>query len=420
MVEITAVVGREILDSRGVPTVEAEVTLSDGSVGRASVPSGKSVGKHEVVERRDHVKARYFGQSVEMAVAAINTDIQAGLLNNDPFDQAANDSELVLRDGTSDLHRLGANAILSVSLALCRAAAQSQGMPLYHYVGHLAGLSREPHQLPIPLFNILNGGAHTSWQSTDFQEFMFVPHSASSFAQALEWGSETYHALGELLNTQGLSTQVGDEGGYAPAIKSNQEAIELVLRASEKAQLKPGGQISLALDVAASELWQGRTYHFKVAHKTYSPSALSKLYQELIATYPIRLLEDPLAEDEWEQWHELHGHLAGKTKLVGDDLLTTAPERVKRAIAHQACDVLLVKLNQIGTLTEALTAIKTARQAGWQIVVSHRSGETEDTFIADLAVGVHADYVKMGAPARGERTAKYNQLLRIEEQLLSI
>lgn len=446
MPTISQISARQVLDSRGNPTVEAEVKLDDGSSGLASVPSGASTGSHEALELRDNDPAHFFGKGVEKAVETIKTTIAAALKNNDPTDQVGCDNELVLRDGTDTLSNLGANAILSVSLAISKAAAASKKIPLYHYIHQLyqnvvvsgnhlssfsvstfsanqnqvnlltAPTSSQP-RMPIPFFNVLNGGAHTNWQTTHFQEFMIVPVAAASFKMALEQGSEVYHSLQSVLKQKGYSTLVGDEGGFAPALKTDEEALELLLIASQQAGLTPGKDIMLALDPATSELYKDGVYHFHKLHQTKTTRQMIELWQSWVNQYPILSLEDGLAEDDWSGWQQLYQSLAQKVLLVGDDFLVTNPDRIVKAIAQKTCSGLLMKLNQIGTLSESLQAIHLARNAGWKIIVSHRSGETEDTAIADIAVGVQAEYVKMGAPARSERTAKYNQLLRIEEQL---
>jgi enolase len=425
MVSFSTISGRQILDSRGNPTVEAEVRLDDGSLGLASVPSGASTGTHEALELRDGDPHHYLGKSVYKAVSHIKQWVSPALRNNDPFDQISCDNELVLRDGTANLARFGANTTLSVSLAISRACAQSRKLPYYRYLARLYSqvvsfhqedlqLLREHWHMPTPMFNVLNGGAHTNWQSTDFQEFMLVPHAATSFAEKLEQGVVIYYHLKDLLKKKGFSTLVGDEGGFAPKVKNDQEALELLVQAIELSGYRLGTQVAIALDPATSELYKNGEYHFRDGTKKSSDQMID-LWQDWLKKYPIISLEDGLAEDDWDGWQALHQALGTKIILVGDDHLATNPERISKAQQLKTCNALLLKINQIGTLTEALTAAHLSRKAGWKVIVSHRSGETEDSSIADLAVGIGADYVKMGAPTRGERTAKYNQLLRISE-----
>jgi enolase len=411
---------REILDSRGNPTVEVRVVLTDGSVGRASVPSGASTGTHESIELRDQDQQRFGGKGVTKAVEHVNTTINRALKNNQAEDQAAIDSELVLRDATPNLAQYGANAILGVSLAVSRAVAAAKDLPYYRYLNQLyARLSGRSTKLalPTPTFNVLNGGAHTNWQTTDFQEFMLVPIKAASFAEKLRQGSEIYHALQKLLKERGLATTVGDEGGFAPQLESNEQAIELLISAIGQAGYQPGEEVMIALDPATSELYRDGQYHLKTQNKKLSTQELIAMWQDWVERYPIISLEDGLAEDDWAGWQELNRKLGQQVTIIGDDLLVTNPDRIQRATDQKACNGLLAKINQIGTLTESLQAISLARQAGWRVAVSHRSGETEDTSIADLAVAVGADYAKMGAPARSERVAKYNRLLSIEQEL---
>lgn len=406
----------EILDSRGNPTIEVEVVLADGAWGRAAVPSGASTGVHEALELRDGDKSRYLGKGVQQAVANVNGVIADALSGWDALDQKAIDAELIALDGTPNKSRLGANAILGVSLAVAKAAANSLGLPLYRYLGGVYA-----HTLPVPMMNILNGGAHTAWQSTDMQEFMIMPLGAPSFAEALRWGAEVYHALKAVLKEHGYVTLVGDEGGYAPALKSNREAIELILKAIEKAGFKAGRgqQIALALDPAASELYdeETRTYRLRKEGRSLTSEQMVEFWAEWAEAYPIVSLEDGLAQDDWEGWKLLTRRLGGRLQIVGDDLLVTNPQRVARAIAEGAANALLVKLNQIGTLTETIQAAEACHRAGWRTIISHRSGETEDTTIADLAVALNSGQIKTGAPARSDRVAKYNQLLRIEAEL---
>jgi enolase len=406
----------EILDSRGNPTLEVEVVLADGSWGRAAVPSGASTGIHEALELRDGDKARYLGKGVQKAVANVNGVIAEALSGWDALDQKAIDAELIALDGTPNKSHLGANAILGVSLAVAKAAANSLGLPLYRYLGGVYA-----HTLPVPMMNILNGGAHTAWQSTDMQEFMIMPLGAPSFAEALRWGAEIYHALKAVLKEHGYTTLVGDEGGYAPALSSNREAIELILKAIEKAGFRVGrGQdVALALDPAASELYdeETRTYRLRKENRSLTSEQMVAFWKEWADAYPIVSLEDGLAQDDWEGWQLLTRELGDRLQIVGDDLLVTNPQRVAQAIRQGAANALLVKLNQIGTLTETIQAAEACHRAGWRTIISHRSGETEDTTIADLAVALNSGQIKTGAPARSDRVAKYNQLLRIEAEL---
>lgn len=411
---LTSLRAREILDSRGNPTLEAEVTLSGGATGRAAVPSGASTGVHEALELRDGDKARYLGKGELKAVANVNTLIAPALKGHDATNQKAIDRALLELDGTPNKAKLGANAILGVSLAVAKAAANASNLPLYRYLGGVYA-----HVLPVPMLNILNGGAHTGWQSTDFQEFMVMPHGAGSFAEGLRWGAEIYHALKGVLKARGYTTLVGDEGGYAPALKANVEAIEVILEAINKAGYKAGEQVNIALDPAASELFEDdtRTYHLRKENKKLSGEEMVAFWKNWIEQYPIVSLEDGLAQDDWDSWKLLTREVGGRVQLVGDDLLVTNSARVRRAIAEQACNALLVKVNQIGSLTETIEAVETCHRAGWKAVTSHRSGETEDTTIADIAVALNTGQIKTGAPARSDRVAKYNQLLRIEEDL---
>ncbi|HYD35679.1 MAG TPA: phosphopyruvate hydratase [Vitreimonas sp.] len=428
MTYIAALRARTILDSRGTPTIETDVILNDGSMGRASVPSGASTGTHESLELRDGDQTRFFGKGVQKAVDFVNNELCHALTNNNPLDQENCDQELVMRDGTANLSRYGANTLLSISLALSKAAAASLNIPYYQYVrelyhrltpryhsGDLSAKLTEP--LPQPMFNLMNGGAHTDWQSTNFQEFMIVPHAAKNFSQAVEWGSEVYHHLKAVLKSRGYITLVGDEGGFAPALKNDEEALEILLQAIEKAGFKPGEHISLALDPATSELYENGIYNLRITNQHLTSAQLIEMWQDWVRQYPIISIEDGLAEDDWQGWQDLNQALGQKILLVGDDFLVTNTERIERAQLQPSCNALLTKVNQIGTLSETLHAILLSRQAGWKIIMSHRSGETEDTTIAELAIGVAAEYVKMGSLARSERTAKYNQLLRIEEVL---
>jgi len=413
---IEDIVAREILDSRGNPTVEVEVTLMDGSRGRAAVPSGASTGVHEALELRDGDKKRYNGKGVLKAVAAVNEVLAEELFGWDATDQKAIDAEMVALDGTPNKSKFGANAILGVSLAVAKAAAASLGLPLYRYIGGVYA-----HVLPVPMMNILNGGAHTAWQSTDAQEFMVMPLGAPTFAEGLRWGAEIYHALKSVLKEKGYVTLVGDEGGYAPALKANNEAVEVILEAIAKAGFKAGRgeQVAIALDPAASELYdeETKTYNLRKEGKKLTGAQMVEFWAKWVKDYPIVSIEDGLAQDDWESWVLLTRELGDKIQIVGDDLLVTNPERVRRGIREKTCNALLVKLNQIGTLTETIEAVETCQRAGWRAVTSHRSGETEDSTIADLAVALNMGQIKTGAPARSDRVAKYNQLLRIEAEL---
>jgi enolase len=409
--EIEDIYAYEILDSRGNPTVQVEVRLLGGAIGRAAVPSGASTGAHEAVELRDGDKSRYGGKGVLKAVEHVNVDIAEEIIGADSCDQVALDRQLILLDGTPNKGKLGANAILSVSLAVAHAAADHYDMPLYRYLGGLAAST-----LPVPMLNILNGGKHAA-NSTDFQEFMVMPTGAPNFREALRWGVEVYQSLKKVLDDRGYSTGIGDEGGFAPSLKSNEEAIEVILAAIEKAGYRPGEHIHIALDPAMTELYEGGTYNLEKEGRKLSTEEMVSFWENWTTKYPIISLEDGLAEDDWEGWSLLNKRIGNRVQLVGDDLLVTNTERVKRAIQENSCNSLLTKVNQIGTLTEAIQAVRDAQQAGWTAVLSHRSGETEDTTIADLAVALNCGQIKTGAPARGERTAKYNRLLQIEAEL---
>jgi enolase len=411
---IESVVGLEILDSRGNPTVEVEVGLFDGSGGRAAVPSGASTGIHEALELRDGDKSRYGGKGVLKAVENINEVIAERLFDMDATEQREIDLALLELDGTPNKSRLGANAMLGVSLAVAKAAANAVGLPLYRYIGGVYA-----HVLPVPMLNILNGGAHTAWQSTDAQEFMIMPLGATTFAEGLRWGSEIYQSLKKVLKERGYTALVGDEGGYAPALKANAEAVEVILEAIEKAGYKAGEQVAIALDPAASELFdeETRLYHLRKEGKKLNGEQMVAFWKSWVEQYPIVSIEDGLAQDDWESWKLMVQELGSRIQIVGDDLLVTNPKRVRRAIQEKAANALLVKLNQIGTLTETIEAVETCHRAGWRAVTSHRSGETEDSTIADLAVALNMGQIKTGAPARSDRVAKYNQLLRIEEEL---
>ena len=408
MPSIEAVGAREILDSRGNPTVEVEVALDDGTLARAAVPSGASTGAYEAVELRDG-GARYGGKGVRQAVDAVLDTIGDGLLGLEATEQRLVDQALLDLDGTPDKSRLGANAVLGVSLAVARAAAEALGLPLFRYVG-----GPNAHLLPVPMLNILNGGAHAD-TNVDVQEFMIAPIGAASFAEALRWGAQTYHELKKVLKGRGLATGVGDEGGYAPNLPSNRDALDLILEAIGNAGFTPGTDIALALDVAASEFHGDAGYRFEKVDRT--AEQMTDYYAELVAAYPIVSIEDPLDEGDWEGWANLTEQLGGQVQIVGDDLFVTNPVRLADGIARGCANALLVKVNQIGTLTETLDAVHLAHRSGYRCMMSHRSGETEDTTIADLAVATDCGQIKAGAPARSERVAKYNQLLRIEEEL---
>ena len=411
---IEDIFGREILDSRGNPTIEVEVTLGDGSIGRAAVPSGASTGVHEALEMRDGDKARYLGKGVLKAVENVNGEIADALLGWDAADQRSIDQALLELDGTPNKSKLGANAILGTSLAVAKAAAISLELPLYRYIGGVYA-----HVLPVPMMNILNGGAHTGWQSTDAQEFMVMPLGAESFAEGLRWGAEIYHALKSVLKSRGYTALVGDEGGYAPALKANSEAVEVILEAIQKAGYKAGEQVGIALDPAASEFYEEDTglYNLRKEGRKLTGEQMVAFWKSWVDQYPIVSIEDGLAQDDWQSWKQIVQEIGDRIQIVGDDLLVTNPERVRRAIKEKAANALLVKLNQIGTLTETIEAVETCHRAGWRAVTSHRSGETEDATIADLAVALNMGQIKTGAPARSDRVAKYNQLLRIEEEL---
>jgi enolase len=406
---IEQVGAREILDSRGNPTVEVEVALDDGTLARAAVPSGASTGEHEAVELRDGDTGRYNGKGVERAVAAVLDEIGPDLIGIEAVDQRIVDQKLVDLDGTPDKSRLGANAILGVSLAVAKAAAESSELELFRYLG-----GPNAHVLPVPMLNILNGGSHAD-TDVDIQEFMIAPIGAETFREALRWGAEVYHSLKSVLKGRGLATGLGDEGGFAPNLTSNREALDLILVAIEKAGYVPGRDVALALDVAASEFYTDGAYTFESSKK--SAEQLIAYYTELVRDYPMVSIEDALDENDWDGWVDLTAQLGEKVQLVGDDLFVTNPDRLEEGITRRAANALLVKVNQIGTLSETLDAISLATSFGYKSMMSHRSGETEDTFIADLAVATGVGQIKTGAPARGERIAKYNQLLRIEETL---
>ena len=413
MTLIEEIIAREILDSRGNPTVEVDVLLSSGALGRAAVPSGASTGVHEAVELRDGDAARFGGKGVLQAVANVNLAIAEELWGWDALEQNAIDEYLIRLDGTPNKSNLGANAILGVSLAVAKAAAQALDLPLYRYLGGVSART-----LPVPMMNILNGGKHAV-DSTDLQEFMIVPAGAGSFAEALRWGAEIYHSLKKVLESKGYATNVGDEGGFAPSLGSNAAAIEVILEAIEAAGYVPGEQVFIALDPAASEIYDKdrKRYLLTKEGRELSGEEMVAFYEEWVNKYPIISIEDGLAEDDWASWALLTARVGDRVQIVGDDLLVTNVARIQRAIAEGACNSLLCKVNQIGTLTEAIAAVETAHRAGWTAVVSHRSGETEDTTIADLVVALNTGQIKTGAPCRSDRVAKYNRLLRIEEEL---
>jgi enolase len=412
MTNIGAIFGREVLDSRGNPTVEAEVQLASGAVGQAIVPSGASTGEHEAVELRDGDKARFLGKGVLKAVENVNGEIADALANWDAADQRGLDQKMIELDGTETKSRLGANAILAVSMATARAAAAEYGLPLYRYLGGAAA-----NTLPTPMMNILNGGAHAD-NNVDFQEFMVMPVGAPSFSEALRWGVEVFHTLKGVLKRRGYNTAVGDEGGFAPSVKSNIEAIEVVLEAIQQAGYKPGEEIAIALDPAASEFYQDGKYVFKKSDKSAKSSdAMVKFWAKWVKDYPIVSLEDGLSEEDWDGWRNLTKELGGKIQLVGDDIFVTNITFLQEGIDKRVGNSILIKVNQIGTVSETLDAIDLARRNGYTSVISHRSGETEDTFIADLAVATGAGQIKTGSASRTDRIAKYNQLLRIEEEL---
>ncbi len=417
MAKIVEVKAREILDSRGNPTVEVDVVLENGIVGRAAVPSGASTGEREAVELRDGDKKRYMGKGTTKAVENVNQTIAPKIVGMDASQQRDIDEAMIELDGTDTKSKLGANAILGVSLAVAKAAAAEQGLPLYRWVAevqHVGGVSART--LPVPLMNILNGGKHAV-SSTDFQEFMVVPTGATSFRQSLQIGTEVYHSLKRVLKDKGLSTNVGDEGGFAPSLPSNQAALEAILSAIEKAGYQPGKDCFIALDPAASEFYQDGRYILSREVASLSTEEMVDYYVNWVKNYPIISIEDGMAEDDWAGWQLLTEKLGAKTMLVGDDLYVTNVDRLAEGIERKASNAILIKLNQIGTLTETIAAIRMAQQTGWTAIVSHRSGETEDTTIADLAVGLNTGLIKAGAPCRSERTAKYNRLLRIEDGL---
>ena len=409
---ISGVHAREILDSRGNPTVEVEISLENGIRARAAVPSGASTGVHEALELRDGDIKRYNGKGVLQAVENVNKTIHNAVRGLDARDQSGVDRTMVSLDGTVNKSKLGANATLGVSLAVARAAAKSLNLPLYRYLG-----GDSANILPVPMFNILNGGVHSNWQGTDFQEFMIAPVGAPNFKDALRWGAETYQALKNVLKDARQATGVGDEGGFAPALKKNAEAVEFILKATEKAGLRPGDDMVIALDPASSSFYEDGFYHLHTENRKITSEQMVELYQEWVSKYPIRVIEDGLSEDDWEGWKLLNKSIGDRIELVGDDLFVTNVKRITRGIKENAANAVLIKLNQIGTLSETIAAIETARKAGWGAMVSHRSGETVDSFIADFTVAMGTGHLKTGAPCRGERVEKYNELLRIEEEL---
>jgi enolase len=402
---------REILDSRANPTVEVEVTLECGAMGRAAVPSGASTGAFEAVELRDGDKSRYLGKGVEKAVQNVNDKIAPELVGMDALDQAQIDKIMIELDGTHNKGNLGANAILGVSLAVAKAAAEASGLPLYKYLG---GVNAK--ELPVPMMNILNGGKHAD-NNVDIQEFMVMPVGGKTFREALRMGAEVFHSLKKVLGSKGYNTAVGDEGGFAPNLKSNEEAIQVIIEAVEKAGYIPGQDILIAMDVASTEMFHDGLYHFEGEGITRDTDAMIEFYQDLVTKYPIVSIEDPLSEEEWDGWKKITDALGSKVQLVGDDLFVTNTERLYRGIQNGVANSILIKVNQIGTLTETLDAIEMAKRAGYTAIVSHRSGETEDSTIADIAVATNAGQIKTGAPSRTDRVAKYNQLIRIEEAL---
>lgn len=410
--QITKVIGREILDSRGNPTVEVEVSLACGVTARAGVPSGASTGSREALELRDGDKKRFGGKGVLKAVSQVNGPIRDTLKGYDASQQAAIDKKLIDMDGTPNKGNFGANAILGVSLAVARAAAMALNTPLYRYLG-----GTDIGRLPVPMLNIMNGGAHARWQGSDFQEFMIAPYGAQSFREALRWGSEIYQALRSVLMDAGHHVGVGDEGGFAPNVSSNEEPLQLIVKGIEKAGLAPGKDVGISLDPASSEFFEEGRYQLRTEKRTCSSEEMVEYYEKLMNTYPICSIEDGLAEDDWDGWKVLNSRVGDSIELIGDDLLVTNVEYISRGIEEKCANAALIKLNQIGSLTETIEAVRMCQQAGWGACVSHRSGETVDSFIADMTVALDTGHLKTGAPARGERVEKYNQLLRIEEEL---
>jgi len=412
MAKIIRIFGREILDSRGNPTVEVEVTLESGAFGRAAVPSGASTGVHEALELRDGDKSLYGGKGTLKAVKHVNTEIAEAIIGLNALEQGTVDKAMLTLDGTPNKSKLGANAILGVSLAVARAAANSVGLPLYRYLGGVAA-----KLMPVPMFNILNGGAHANWQGTDFQEFMIAPVGAQSLREAVRWASEVYQALKGVLKSSGHSTGVGDEGGFAPELKKNAEAVEMILKAIEKAGYRPGEDVVLAVDLASSEYYEDGLYNLRTEGRKITSAEMIDMLADWVKKYPIAVIEDGQAEDDWDGWKLLNQTLGDRIELVGDDLFVTNVERIARGITENVANSVLIKLNQIGSLSETIAAVEMARKAGWGAMVSHRSGETVDSFIADFTVAMATGHLKSGSPCRGERVEKYNQLMRIEEEL---
>jgi enolase len=411
MTEIIDINAREILDSRGNPTVEVDVSLACGAIGRAAVPSGASTGKREALELRDKRAKRYGGKGVRKAVSNVLKEIAPSMLGMDAADQRTLDAHMIELDGTSNKSKLGANALLGVSMAAARAAANAFGLPLYRYLGGI-----NARYLPLPMMNIINGGAHAA-NSLDIQEFMILPAGAKNFSQAVQMGAETFHALKKLLKNEGLSTGVGDEGGFAPDLNANEDAIKFIMQAIEAAGYKPGRDIGIALDAAASEFYKGGKYGLLSENKKLTPTEMIDYYEDLIDRYPILSIEDGLAEQDWKGWRQMTDRLEGSIQIVGDDIFVTNPKILSKGIEEGIANSILIKLNQIGTVSETLDAITMANHAGYTTVISHRSGETEDAFIADLVVGVNGGQIKTGSMSRSDRVAKYNQLLRIEQEL---
>lgn len=412
--KIKKIFAREILDSRGNPTVEVDIELDNGVKGRAAVPSGASTGIHEALELRDGDKTRYGGKGVLKAVANVNEKIAPELIGKDVTRQTELDKMMLDIDGTSNKKNLGANAICGVSLAIARTAAQSQHQPLYRYLG-----GAKAALLPVPLMNVLNGGVHANWQGPDFQEYMIVPHGASNFREALRWSSEVYQVLKKILKEKGLNTSVGDEGGFVPTVASNEDPLTLITEAIEKAGYKTEQQISISLDTASSSFYEDGKYNLRTEGKKLSSAEIVDRFNSLVGKYPIISIEDGLAEDDWQGWKLLHDKIGNKVELIGDDLLVTNVQRIKRGIEESVANAVLIKVNQIGSLTETIEAINLAKESGWGVIISHRSGETIDSFIADFTVAMDTGAIKTGAPCRGERIEKYNRLLRIEEELKS-
>lgn len=411
---IAKIKGREILDSRGNPTVEADVTLSSGAFGRAACPSGASTGVHEAVELRDGDKKRFGGKGVTKAVSAVNNEIAAKIAGMDALKQRDVDAAMIAADGTENKGKLGANAILTVSMAVARSAAQAKGLPLWKYLGEFSGAQPT---LPVPCMNIMNGGAHANWQGADLQEFMIAPYGASSFREALRWGAEVYQTLKTLLKEKGHSTGVGDEGGFAPKVPSNEEPLKLIVEAIKRAGYEPGKDIGIVLDPASSEIYEDGLYNLRTEGRKLTSDEMVEFYKGLCAKYPIVSIEDGLAEDDWEGWKKLTDAIGSKVQLVGDDLFVTNVKRMEMGIEKGVANAVLIKLNQIGSVSETVDAIRLAQKNNWGAMISHRSGETVDSFIADMSVAMGTGQIKTGAPARGERVEKYNQLLRIEEEM---